>query len=51
MEDERFLPTATLVMKVGNRIFYPCPDDSPAFHSLFEMLERECEVLLWNRGT
>ena len=50
MEDERFLPTATLVMKVGDRIFYPCTDDTPSFRSFFEMLEGELQILLRDRG-
>ena len=50
MEDERFVPTATLVMKVGDRIFYPCTDDTPSFRSFFEMLEGELQILLRNRG-
>ncbi len=50
MGDERFIPTATLVMKVGDRIFYPCTDDMPSFRSFFEMLEGELQILLRDRG-
>ena len=50
MGDERFIPTATLVMKVGDRIFYPCTDDTPSFRSFFEMLEGELQITLRNRG-
>ena len=32
-------PTATLVMKVGDRVFYPYLDDSPSAAALFRMLE------------
>ena len=50
MEERVFRPTASLVMEVGGRIFYPDPDDSPSSRALFDMLERELEAFLRDCG-
>ncbi len=38
MHKEVVEPTATLVMKVGDKVFYPHLDDSPSAAALFRML-------------
>ena len=44
-------PTATLVMKVGDKVFYPYLDDSPSAAALFRMLEqRSFESMLEDQG-
>ncbi len=45
-----FRPTATLVMNVGGKIYYPCLDDSLSSRSFFGMIETEHEVFLRNRS-